>query len=266
MPSYNDLNYDYQGGHISINEMQVTSLEGCPQVIDGALFCSSNELRNLIGGPRQVSNRYDCAFNKLTSLEGCPDTITGDFFCNDNNLVSLSPLHNISGIFDCSYNKLTSLVGGPKLVKTLICKNNGIINLEGCPDVLYSFIIGFNNLKSLVGGPDMISGNYDCSYNQLTDLVGCASHIGNILYCSSNPITSLMGIHKIIKSCKGFVFDYEKITHGGIGLLLIDNLTKISNYNGPFQIIQKYLGTGTKGMMACRAELIAKGYENYAKL
>ena len=145
-------------------------------------------------------------------------------------------------------------------------------SLVGCPEhITGAFACYGNKLTSLVGGPQKVDRSYNCTSNKLTDLVGCASHIIGILDCRGNNITSLVGIHKIIKSCNEFYFDYLLITQGGISLLLISNLTDISfdlTYllQEPFQIIKKYLGSGTKGMMACRAELIKKGYDEYAKL
>ena len=144
---------------------------------------------------------------------------------------------------------------------------NPLDSLAGCPNhITGDFSCQTNFLTSLVGGPQKVDGNYYCSINNLTDLVGCASHIGDTLKCRSNNITSLVGIHKIVKSCKSFVFDECEITEGGIGLLLISNLTDISDTKVPFNIIANYLGTGTKGMMECSKELTAKGYDNYAKL
>ena len=140
-------------------------------------------------------------------------------------------------------------------------------SLSGCPDVITGEFDCFNNeLSSLVGGPRHVDGHYACDNNQLTDLVGCASHIGGNLYFRENQITSLVGIHKIIKRCNGFTFTSSIIKEGGIGLLLIENLANITSYAAPFKIIEKYLGTGTKGMLACRDELIANGFEEYAKL
>ena len=146
--------------------------------------------------------------------------------------------------------------------------NSGLDSLYGCPQhITGNLSCGFNKLTTLVGGPDRVDGHYDCQNNQLTDLVGCASHIGGSLECSNNNITSLVGIHKIIKSWTAIFSDPDKITEGGIGLLLIENLVVMSTDNNePFKIINKYLGTGTKGMMECSKELKAKGYSNYAKL
>ena len=206
----------------------------------------------------------------LHSLMGSPEIITGDFCCNANELTSLVDGPNkITGKFNCSFNELYSLIGGPKQVGgNYICENNAITSLIGCPQhITGAFSCSHNDeLTSLVGGPQKVDGRYECDFNDLTDLVGCASHIAGVLLCDNNRITSLVGIHKIIKSCTGFGFDCPNIIDGGIGILLIENLTDISDYTKPFQIISKYLGQGTKGMMACSKELIAKGYDQYAKL
>ena len=140
-------------------------------------------------------------------------------------------------------------------------------SLEGCPNhITGAFVCNNNQLTNLIGGPQKVDGYYLCRGNQLTDLTGCASHIGDKLYSEHNNITSFIGIHKIIKSCKAIYTDPKIIVNGGIGLLLINNLYIISRRSSPLAIISSYLGSGTKGMMACRAELIEKGFEEYAKL
>ena len=146
--------------------------------------------------------------------------------------------------------------------------NKQITSLAGCPEhITGTFNCSENGeLTSLVGGPQIVDNFYTCANTQVTDLVGCASHIGTKLYCWGTKITSLVGMHKILKSCTSIAFDDDTIIVGGIGLLLIENLKIISANSEPFKIIKKYLGQGTKGMMACRAELIKMGYENYAKL
>ena len=145
-------------------------------------------------------------------------------------------------------------------------------SLEGLPEHITGNLLCIGNkLTSLVGGPQIVDGQYNCSWNNLTSLVGCASHIGDSLNLFDNPITSLVGIHKIIKNCNTIYFNFDNIKEGGIGLLMIANLTDIYGSSTdtvwpPFNIIKKYIGTGTKGMMECSKELIAKGFENYAKL
>ena len=166
-----------------------------------------------------------------------------------------------------SYNDLNMYYQGGDLK----IKLRSLKSLDGSPNhITGNFICRLNDITSLVGGPQYVDKNYDCSWNQLTDLDGIPSTIA-ILGAFGNNITSLVGIHKIIKSCERFYFDTNKITVGGIGLLLISNLVNIENgaeeeIIDPFKIIINYLGQGTKGMMECSKELISKGYTPYAKL
>ena len=120
----------------------------------------------------------------------------------------------------------------------LECCWESLDSLEGCPEyVTGEFRCDINNLSSLIGGPQRVDGDYDCSENNLTNLVGCASYIGDTLYFSNTNITSLVGIHKIIKSCNEIAFNFTSIKEGGIGLLLIDNLTNITSNIPVFKII-----------------------------
>ena len=198
---------------------------------------------NLIyqGGMLSISGRF------LDSLEGCPQQVTGSFLANNNQLTSLS--------------------GGPSIVADdYFCSSNILTDLVGCAShIPGEFYCNNNRLTSLVGGPQTVDGEYQCSDTLITDLVGCASHIGGSL-TSWNSIKSLVGIHKIIKRCSRMLFDVDQIKQGGIGLLMIANLSVISDHNEPFEIISTYLGTGTKGMMECSKVLTSMGYGNYAKL
>ena len=163
-----------------------------------------------------------------------------------------------------SYKDLTTNYKSGNVSATSSNLNNIMGGPEHITGSLYCYS---NNLTSLAGGPKIVDVHYCCYNNLLTDLVGCASHIGYGLYCGDNNITSLVGIHKIIKSCQSITFDAKKIKEGGIGLLLIANLKDLNTNNiAPLNIIRRYLGTGTKGMMECSKELISKGYAQYAKL
>ena len=149
----------------------------------------------------------------------------------------------------------------------LIIQHKELSSLAGSPNhITGDYDCRYNSLTSLLGGPQRVDGYYDCSENNLTSLVGCASHIGSILYCYDATLQSLVGIHKLIKSCPIIFFKDYQILQGGIGLLLIDDVIDIASTIKPFKIIKSYLGTGNKGMMACRNELIEKGYADYAKL
>ena len=197
---------------------------------------------NYLVGDIDISNKG------ITSLVGCPQHINGYFICNHNNL--------------------TSLIDGPQRIDGgFSCYCSGLTNLVGCASHIGGPIdFSHNKLTSLVGGPQTTGGDYECQANQLTDLAGCSSHISGTLNFLFNDITSLVGIHKIIKSCGQITFNDYKITNGGIGLLLIENLIKFSCYHEPFEIIASYIGKGTKGMMECSKELISKGFDDYAKL
>ena len=248
MQSYKDLNINYKGGDLDISSNQdIDSLDGCPDVVSGDFNCEFNYLTDLAGSPNKVTGSYTIFSNKrLTSLTGAPTVVNGDFVISRTKITNLNNIPEIHEYLNISENKITSLVGSPNELKALNCSSN--------------------DLTSLDGGPQIVSDIYWCNNNLLTDLVGCASNIGGTLLCWNNEITSLVGIHKIIKSCPEMSFDCNSIKVGGIGLLLIENLADISSDTIPFRIIKSYLGTGTKGMMECRAELIEKGYDDYAKL
>ena len=237
----------YKSGNWNISNKKRESLEGSPSHITGDFDCFNNNLTSLVGGPQRVDSNYLCSYNHLTDLIGGPSYIPHTFDISNNRVMSL--MHGpqqVGGFYNCAKNKVT--------------------DLNGCAASVLGFNCYDNDLLSLVGGPQQVRVHYMCMSNKLTDLVGCASHIGGELDCTINNITSLVGIHKIIKNCNVINFDEYKIKHGGIGLLMIENLNGISCKSSPFAIISKYLGSGAKGMMECRDELIANGWHNYAKL
>jgi hypothetical protein len=81
-----------------------------------AFDCSSNNLVNLIGSPKEVRGIFNCSFNELTSLEGAPKII---------------PLK-----FICMHNKLTTLKGGPNVVmENFYCQNNKLETLDYLPEI-----------------------------------------------------------------------------------------------------------------------------------
>jgi hypothetical protein len=124
-----------------------------------------------------------------------------------------------------------------------------------------------NQLTSLQGAPSSVSGDFACSNNQLTSLQGAPSSVSGDFYCDNNQLTSLQGVHKIIMTLNGdFDCQGNPITSGGIGLLLIEGLTGITADQPAFDIIEKYLGQGKKGLLLCQDELIEAGYEEYTRL
>ena len=52
--------------------------------VGGWFYCYNNQLKSLVGCPREVGGYFSCYHNKLTSLVGCPNVIRGEFYCDDN--------------------------------------------------------------------------------------------------------------------------------------------------------------------------------------
>ena len=124
-----------------------------------------------------------------------------------------------------------------------------------------------NELTSLEGAPHIVGDNFSSGDNKLTSLDGAPHTVGGNFGCSFNQLTSLIGVHKIIKKINGTIWlKNNPITSGGIGLILIEGLTKIDSDLPAFKVINKYLGQGKKGLLLCQDELIEAGYEEYAQL
>jgi hypothetical protein len=137
-----------------------------------------------------------------------------------------------------------------------------VVNVTGTVNISQ---LGLETLPVKFG---TVGSNFDCSENELTTLEGAPSSVDDDFDCTYNKLTSLQGIHKIIKIINGeFFCNDNPITSGGIGLILIEGLTKIYvDRRHAFDIINKYLGRGKKGLLLCQDELIEAGYEEYARL
>lgn len=103
--------------------------------------------------------------------------------------------------------------------------------------------------------------------DSLTSLEGAPREITGSFSCDDNKILSLEGIHKIIKKINGqFYCNDNPIKSGGIGLLLIEGITRIGTNHPALEIINKYIGQGKKGLLLCQEELIEAGFEANARL
>lgn len=133
------------------------------------------------------------------------------------------------------------------------------------------FDVAHNKLKSLLGSPTICDGNFMCQSNKLTTLEFVPSKIKGSMHCEDNNITSFEGISDLVQEIDGFVgADFHKIKSGGIGLMLIPGVKGFLMPNGtslpdPFRIIEGYLQQPAK-IFDCQNELIAAGFEEYAKL
>lgn len=186
-----DGSYDIDG-NIHIPNMNITSLEDLPYVIDsidGSFICFDNNLTTLKGCPKEINRsflhrgNFNCSDNKLTSLEGCPNIIEGIFNCSQNKLTNLKYIKEIHSSFDCSRNYLTSLEGLPEII-------NGYLSVYD------------NNLTSLEGCPKKIDGNFICSWNMLTSLEGCPEEVSHDFVIQNMKHNVVFKEEDIRKVCK----------------------------------------------------------------
>jgi hypothetical protein len=56
-------------GDFNCGFRQLTSLEGCPQIVKGDFSCLNNKLQSLQYCPQIVNGNFNCAVNKLQSLQ-----------------------------------------------------------------------------------------------------------------------------------------------------------------------------------------------------
>lgn len=90
------INFGHINGGFHCDNSNMTSLRGCPRLVQGSFFCSRNMLKgdSLIGGPQQVIGSYAASDCGLESLEGIAFKIEGDIYIDGNSLYSLEYLPN----------------------------------------------------------------------------------------------------------------------------------------------------------------------------
>ena len=134
----------------------ITSLEGCPEKVNGDFFCvDCGKLKSLNGGPKFVGEEFSCVgCSGLTTLEGAPEYVGTQFYCNAcTSLINLKGApNNIYGDFDCSgCRSLKTLTGAPESVKGYfycsMCAS--LVTLDGAPGkVQDAFFIGNKMLSN----------------------------------------------------------------------------------------------------------------------
>jgi hypothetical protein len=78
--------------NVYFHNNNLTSLEGCPQHINGYFDAKFNLLTSLKDGPKYVRGGYIVSHNEITSMEGLPSIINGDLYIQYNELESLDYL------------------------------------------------------------------------------------------------------------------------------------------------------------------------------
>ena len=158
---------------VDLKGMKLTSLTEMPfriKHVKGSFDIRENELTSLQGCPEIVNFSFNCSKNLLTTLEGGPKEVNGglsqDYFCSDNpNLISLKGIAQFTGGIDAQNCNLSTLDWMPE-----VCKGSLKIN-------------GNLNLKSLVGAPKKVESYIDCSETSIETLIGCPQEVASI-FCS----------------------------------------------------------------------------------
>jgi hypothetical protein len=115
---------DPYDGNFSCSNNQLTSLEGCPQIVKGDFDCYNNKLQSLQYCPQIVEGNFYCSHNKLQSLQYCPQIVDGSFYVSANKLPSLQNIHKyckqIDGIIRAVSNPIKSHVLGVMLIENIV--------------------------------------------------------------------------------------------------------------------------------------------------
>ncbi len=124
-----------------------------------------------------------------------------------------------------------------------------------------------NRLTSLEGAPGTVGGYFGCNNNRLTSLEGAPHSVGGNFWCTDNRLTSLVGVHRILRRIDGKLDLWgNKIKSGGIGLILVEGLTKIVVDQPALKIVEQYLGQGMRGVLRCQEALHEAGFGEFARL
>ena len=138
--SFIPVQFNHVSGSFYCSGNRLTSLKGCPVIVDKAFSCSRNKLDDLEFSPKKTASFF-CIKSNLKSLKGSPEIIYGSFTVEDNLLTSLehSP-KTIYGSFNCRRNSLTDLQHAPQIVKNEFnCGINPLITLKNFKTIFKHF-------------------------------------------------------------------------------------------------------------------------------
>ena len=159
----------------------------------------------------------------------------------------------------------------------------GLVSLEGCPGIVNgSFDCSHNQLTSLKHAPEDVV-DFDCSHNQLTSLAGCPTTPGELV-CANNllpdltsaPPTSLLyALDNPFQHFRNTPAHLDEVAVTWrrdlplLGLLTVKSIDihfpNGTHYDEVEEIMNKYAGQGRAGMIDCKRELVAAGFEGNAR-
>ncbi len=65
------------GGSFDCSNSPISSLLGCPQIVDHSFYCANTPITSLEHAPKNVGISFVCVNTSLTSLDGLPQFIPG---------------------------------------------------------------------------------------------------------------------------------------------------------------------------------------------
>lgn len=159
-------------GDFDITAKGITSLIGCPEVIEGAFRASSNNFLDLKYSPKEANH---------TILANC-------------NIKSLNGFHTNSKYYDLSYNNLTSVKGlNPTDPCTLVIYGNNLSNVMGIHSNVRALYLA--RVKSLK------EKNFELIIDQktpITSLEGLSDNLQMIVIGPSTPLLELLMLPNLI--------------------------------------------------------------------
>jgi len=170
----------------------------------------------------------------------------------------------VDGHFWAPHVGLRSWRGFPREVTGLLLVNyNHISSWQHAPVQVGSLGMMNNPVNTLVGMPQVLD-TLDVTNCGLTDLKGLNAPLSGWLGASRNPLRSLEGYEGAQIS---FTFDYAPELHM-LRALQTQNKIEVQGDHRAEQvslILNKYVGSGKKGALACAAELIRAGFKGNAR-
>jgi hypothetical protein len=166
-----DLGIKEISGSLSVLSCNITSLEGCPQIITNN-FEIRDHITTLVGGPSQVGGNYIIHNTDISTLEGAPSSVPQKFDCSRNRLTSLAGCpRSVGGDFSCAANTLSSLKGGPEYVgRSFYCNfNEDLMSLEYAPQYVGTQIFCDHTGFSRQFGVTVLTLDQISQYNQITN-------------------------------------------------------------------------------------------------
>ena len=88
-------------GKVDLSYMDLTEIPLKFNKVSGSFYCHGNQLKSLVGGPKEVGDIFYCSSNKLTSLKGGPEKVYDMFYCGGNPLESLDGYNGNYDMLDC---------------------------------------------------------------------------------------------------------------------------------------------------------------------